>query len=363
MRYFIFLFATLFISSVSVHAAEPQSGQQLNATDKPQVSKRGTQNAEAYALYLKGRSYLDRETLSNLKTAVSYFNQAIAKDSGYALAYSGLARVYALLPDYGDSPVEDHPKAMALARKALELEPTLSEPHLVLGGQMMFQDWDIAGGVVEFKKAVELDPNNGRVHIRYALNISIVGGMEQEALAEANRAHQLDPRSPAISLMMGTVYMNARRFDEAVTVCKRLADENPTNADAHDCLANAYWGKHMYSQVIEEYKSEEKLSHDESNAALIEGFRLAGWQGALTKHIEVLKAQRKADPSSAYGSAYKIAYSYAQMGDKDQAFQWLNTAYHEHDEGLMGLKTDFGVDPIRSDPRFAELERKVGLPQ
>jgi len=363
MRYFICFFAALVISAASVQAMEPQNGEQRNSSEKLQVSKQGTQNPEAYAFYLKGRSCLDKESLSNLKTAVSYFNQAIAKDSGYALAYSGLARAYALLPDYGDSPVEDHPKAMAFARKALELDPTLSEPHLVLGGQMMFQDWDIAGGVAEFKKGVQLDPNNARVHSRYALNISIVGGMEQEALAEANRAHQLDPRSSAIRLVMGTVYMNARRFDDAVIVCKKLADDNPTNAEAHDCLANAYWGKQMYSQVIEEYKTEEQLSHDEGNAALIEGFRLGGWQGALTKYIEVLKAQRKTEPSSAYGSAYKIAYSYAQLGDKDQALQWLNTAYQEHDEGLMGLKTDFGIDPLRSDPRFAELVRKVGLPQ
>jgi tetratricopeptide (TPR) repeat protein len=366
MRYFTCLLVTLCISAITFFTADA-NGQQTNPPEKQQASKQGTQNPEAYELYLKGRSYLDNETLSNLKIAVTYFNQAIAKDPGYALAYSGLARVYSFLPDYGDSPVEDHPKAMAAARKALELDPTLSEPHLVLGGQMMFQEWHIAGGVAEFKKAVELDPNNAQVHYRYALNISIVGGMEQEALAEANRAHQLDPQSPEVIYVLGFVHNSARRFDEAIAVCKKLANEKPTYARAHDCLADAYWGKHMYPQVLEEKKAYDQLSGDREDsqvtAAMEEGFRSAGWNGALTKYTEVLKTQRKTQPSSAYGTAFLIAALYAELGDKDQAFQWLNTAYQEHDEGLMGLKTDFTLDSLRSDPRFAELVRRVGLPQ
>jgi len=366
MRHFTCLLVALCISASTLFAADP-NGQQLSTSEKQQVSKQSTQNPEAYALYLKGRSYLDKQTLSDLKTAVSYFNQAIAKDPAYALAYSGLARTYAFLPDYGDSPVEDHPKAMAFAGKALELDPTLSEPHLVLGGQIMFQDWDIAGGVTEFKKAIELDPNNAQVHDRYAFNISIVGGMEQEALAEINRAHQLDPLSPDISYDLGFIHIYARRFDEAIAVCKKLANENPTYAGAHDCLAEAYWEKRMYSQSLEEFKIEIQLSGDRSESerasGMEQGFRSGGWKGALRKSIETLQAQRETQPSSAYGSACRIANAYAELGDKDQAFRWLNTAYQEHDEGLMGLKTDYYLDPVRSDPRFAELVRKVGLPQ
>jgi adenylate cyclase len=362
MRYFTCLFVGLYVCASVLHAEEPDNGQ-LSTSDK-QV---GTQNPEAYELYLKGRSYWNKRTLSDLKTAVSYFNQVITKYPGYALAYAGLAHVYAVLPDVGDSPVEDYPKALALARKALELDPTLSEPHLVLGGQMMFQGWDIAGGVAEFKKAVELDPNNAGVHDAYALNISIVGGMEQEALAEINRAHQLDPLSQDISYDLGLIHIYARQYDEAIAVCKKLANDNPTYAGAHDCLVTAYWGKRMYPQVIEEWKAYGKLSGERGDsdyaAALEQGFRSGGWQGALTKYIETLKVQRKTQPSSAYGSAYTIAEAYAEMGDKDQAFRWLNIAYREHDEGLMGLKTDYRVDPIRSDSRFAELVRKVGLPQ
>jgi hypothetical protein len=142
-----------------------------------------------------------------------------------------------------------------------------------------------------------------------------------------------------------------------------VANENPTFAMAHECLAYAYWGKKMYPQVIEEWKTYGKLSGDPSDSeyasAVEQGFRSGGWKGALRKGIEASLAQRK----TGYSSAYTIATMYSELGEKDQAFQWLNTAYQERDLYLLGLKTDFTLDPIRSDPRFAELVRKVGLPQ
>jgi len=362
MRYFTCLLVALCISASTLCAADP-SGQQLSTSEKQQVSKQGTQNPEAYALYLKGRSYWAKRTRADLETAVSYFNQAVAKDPGYAMAYAGLADCYAILPDYGPSPSEDIPKAKAAALKAIELDPTLARAYVNLGGIKMGHEWDFAGGEAEFKKALELDPNDTHAHERYADNLGVLGGREQEALAEINRAHQLDPLSPAISVEIGTVYIDARRFDEAIDVCKKVANENPTYAGAHDCLASAYWGKHMYPQVIEEQKVYGRLSGDEDDSdyasVMEEGFRSGGWPGALTKSIEALLAQRK----TGYSSAYTIATMYAQLGDKEQAFRWLNTALQEHAEGVMGLKTDFLLDPLRSDPRFVELVRKVGLPQ
>ena len=359
MSNFTCLLVALCISASTLYAADP-NGQQLNTSEKQQADKQGTQNPEAYELYLKGRSYWAKRTREDLETAVSYFNQAIAKDPGYALAYAGLADCYAMLPVYGAS-AEDIPKAKAAALKAIELDPTLSRPYVNLGGMKMAH-WDFAGGEAEFKKALELDPNDSHAHQRYADNLDLLGGREQDALAEINRAHQLDPQSLAISVDVGNVYAFARRFDEAIVACKKVANEHPTFADAHTCLANAYWGKKMYPQVIEEWRAYAKLTGERSDsdyaAALEQGFRSGGWQGALSKSIETLKAQRKAG----YSVTYIIADAYAELGDKDQAFQWLNTAFQEHDEGLMGLKTDFTLDPIRSDPRFVELVRKVGLP-
>jgi len=226
----------------------------------------------------------------------------------------------------------------------------------------MRNDWDFAGGEAEFKKALELDPNDATAHQWYAENLAMIGGREQEALAEANRAHQLDPLSPIISYEIGNVHILARQYDEAIAVCKKLANENPTFAMSHNCLAYGYWGKRMYPQVIEEWKTYGWLSGDrnESNFAsgMEQGFHSAGWKGALTKAIQVRQTQRK----TGYFSAYNIATLYADLGDKDQAFRWLSTAYQERDAGPVSLKTDFLLDPLRSDPRFAELMRKVGLP-
>jgi len=334
----------------------------LSTSERQLVAKQGTQNPEAYELYLKGRYYWNKRTLPDFDTAISYFNQAIAKDPGYALAYSGLADAYAVLPAYGIHPSESVPKSNAAARKALELDPTLARPHAVLGSKEMNNDWDFAGGRAEFKKAFELDPNDASSHQWYAELIGNIGGREQEALAEVNRAHQLDPLSPIISWEVGNVHILARQYDEAIVTCKKLAKENPTFAVAHRCLAEAYWGKRMYPETIEEEKVYGQLSgnrkESEFASAMEQGFRSAGWKGALTKGIEIRQAQRR----TGYSSAFDIAALYADLGDKDQAFRWLNTACEEHDWSLTGLKTDFALDPIRSDPRFAQLVRKVGLP-
>ena len=337
----------------------------LSVSEKQQITKQGTQNPEAYELYLKGRYSWNKRTAPDLAAAISFYNQAIAKDPGYALAFSGLAEAYALLPVYGGDypPSENIPKSNAAARRALELDAALAHPHAVLGDNEIAYDWDFAGGEAEYKKALELDPNDATAHEFYADHIGMIGGREQEALAEINRAHQLDPMSPIISTMVGVVHNLAREYDEAIAVCKKVANENPTFATVHSCLAQAYWGKRMYPEVIEEWKANAQLSGDRAESdfasALEQGFHSGGWKGALTNGIEVLLAQRK----TGYVSAYLIATLYAELRDKDQAFRWLSIAYQDRDSALVGLKTDFALDPIRSDPRFAELVRKVGLPQ
>jgi len=335
----------------------------LTTLERQQVTKQGTQNPEAYELYLKGRYAWNKRTPSDLATAISYFNQAIAKDPGYALAYSGLADAYSVLPDFGGISSENIPKSNAAARKALELDATLARPHAVLGTNQYAYDWDFAGGEAEFKKAFELDPNDATAHQWYSEELDMFGGRQQEALAEANRAHQLDPLSPIIAVEVGLVYISMRQYDEAIIVCEKLSNENPTFADGHRCLALAYWAKRVYPQVIEEWKTYGQLSGDRNEsafaAALEQGFRSAGWKSALTKAIEIRQAQRK----TGYSSPYQIATLYADLDDKGQAFKWLNTAYLERDVGLVGVNTDFLLDALHSDPRFADLVRKMGLPQ
>jgi TolB-like protein/Tfp pilus assembly protein PilF len=335
----------------------------ISATEKQQVTRQGTQNPEAYQFYLKGRYAWNKRTAADLVTAISYFNQAIANDPGYALAYSGLADAYSVLPRYGGPPTENYPKSNAAARRALELDPTLARAHAVLGGNEMQYDWDFAGGEAEFKKAWELDPNYATAHQWYAENIGMIGGRDQEAIAEINRAQQLDPLSPIIAVEVGYVHNVVRQYDEGIAICKKIANENPKFVQAHFCLAYGYWAKRMYPQVVEERKSLAQLSGDPNElnfaSALDQGFRSAGWKGALIKGIEARQAQRK----NGYYSAFAIAALYADLGDKDRAFQWLNTACLERDGELTALKTEFSLAPLHSDPRFAELVRKVGLPQ
>jgi tetratricopeptide (TPR) repeat protein len=227
----------------------------------------------------------------------------------------------------------------------------------------MEYEWDFAGGEAEYKKSFQLDPNDSTAHHWYALDLSLIGGREQEALAEINRAHQLDPLSAVISATVGEVHINARQYDEAIAICKKVADENKVYGDVQKTLAQAHWGKRMYPQVIEEWKVFGQLSGDRNEsdfaAALELGFRSAGWKGALSKAIETRLVQRK----TAYISAYDIGALYADLGDKDQAFRWLNTAYQEHSPEMVGLRTDFLLDSLRSDPRFAELVQRVGLPE
>ena len=258
-------------------------------------------------------------------------------------------------------------KSSAAAGKALELDPSLASAHAVLANIKMGYDWDFADGKAEFKKALELDPSDATTHQWYSNSLGMIGGNEQEALAEANRAHQLDPLSPIMAFQVGNAYYLARRFDEAISICQKLVDEDPKFPSSHICLAFAYWGKHMYSQLIEEWKAYARLSGDknesEAAAALEQGFQSGGWKGALLKGIETLRAEREHGSSSLFTSSFMIACFYAPLDDKDQAFEWLNTAYQEHDRMLLCLKTFSQLDSLHSDPRFAELVRKVGLPQ
>ena len=194
-------------------------------------------------------------------------------------------------------------------------------------------------------------------------DIGRIGGREQEALTEAELAHQLDPLSPITSMVEGGIYIWARGYDQAIVTCKRLANENPTFAPAHLCLATAYWGKRMYLQVIEEFRTYDQLSGDrnesEFSSALEKGFHSGGWKAAETNAIQTLRARRK----TSYAPPFLIATLHADLGDNDQAFRWLNIAYQEHEWRLISLKTEFTFAPLRTDPRFAELIRKVGLPQ
>jgi serine/threonine protein kinase/TolB-like protein/tetratricopeptide (TPR) repeat protein len=337
----------------------------LTGTEKQQVTKQGTQNPEAYQLYVKGRYYWNKRTNADIKTAVSYFNQAIEKDPSYALAYSALADAYASLTSFGGDPDEVVPKANAAAEKALGLDPTLGHPYAVLGSNKTEYSWDFAGGEADYRKAIALDPGDATARQWFSLDLSSIGGRQQEALDEANRAYQLDPLSPIMGIAQAVAYASGRQFDKAIEVCKKIIADNPTFGRAYSVLGNAYWAEHKYPQAIQEWKTGAQLEGDKNSsevaAAFDVGYRSGGKVGALRKAIEVQLAQ--IETKSGYVSPYGVAYNYADLGDNEHAFEWLDTAYHQHDSGLLGIRTDLAFDSMRSDPRYAELVRKIGLPQ
>ncbi len=337
----------------------------MSGAEKQQVTKQGTQNAEAYQFYVKGRYYWNKRTTADLQTAISYFNQAIDKDTGYAQAYSGIADAYSALSTLGGDPKEIFAKAGAAGQKALELDPTMARPHADLGLAKMQYYWDFSGGEAEFRKAIEIDPSDATAHQWFSQSLSFVGGRAQESIEEGNRAHELDPLSPIIAHAQASNYFFDRQTEKAIEMLKNLSAENPAFGVAHWDLAWVYWSQKKYPQTIQEWTTAAQLMGDKNRAeyaaALDAGFRTGGWPGAAHKGIEVLAAQRKAGTN--YLAAYDIAQLYADVGEKDRAFQWLDTAYQDHCAWLSLLRIDPIMDPLRADPRYAELVRKIGLPQ
>ncbi len=338
----------------------------MSGAEKQQVTRQGTQNPEAYQLYVKGRYYWNKRTGADLKAAISYFNQAIDKDPGYAQAYAGLADVYVVMMAYGEGDPKDFfSKGAAAAAKALELDPTLARAHADLGLVKSQGNWDFAGGEAEFRKAIELDPSDATAHQWFSQSLSFMGGRAQESIAEANRADELDPLSAIISCALGDAYSFSHQFDRAIEQYQKVIAENPSFGAAHIDLSIAYFGAHKYVQVIEEYKTYAQLAGDKSYAelapAMEAAFRSGGWPAAAHKAIDVLIGQRKAGTN--HLASYTIADFYADTGDKEHAFEWLNIAYQEHNAYLIFLRTDPTFESLRSDRRYAELVHKVGFPQ
>jgi serine/threonine protein kinase len=334
----------------------------MSGTVKQQVTRQGTSSPEAYDLYLKGRYAWAKRTLPDIMAAVKYFNEAIAKDPNYALAYLGLADAWGSATAYGADQNESYSKSNAAARRALELDPSLSHAHAVLGANYVEKDWDFAGGEAEFRKAFQLDPNDATAHQWYAEDYANIGGREEEVRHEIDIAHALDPSSLIITEQVGMIRVWTQQYDQGLELCKKVAVDNPGFSRVHDCLAQAYEGKHMYAESIAEVKKYAELSGLKSMAAqaaaMEEGFKQGGWKAAMRKAAVVLTEQRQ-NGEAVLASA--IAGCYAEAGDKEAAFKWLDVGFREHDRDLIGLKTFPRFQSLRSDPRFAELVKKIGL--
>ncbi len=283
----------------------------------------------------------------------------MVKDPNYAIAWSGLADAYSSFSTYGGEQNESYSKANAAARQALALDPAMGHPHAVLGSDYIEHDWDFAGGEAEFEKAFQLDPNDPTARQWYAEDIVFVGGRDEKAIASIDRAHQLDPSSIIIDIERGYIRIMARRFDEGMKLEKQAAAQYPDFPRLHENLAIGYWGMKMYPETIAEFHTHAKLTGDPDLESIAqaeeEGYRRGGWKTAMRNAAAMTIEHKIADPTN-------IAQFFAEAGDQEAAFQWLNTALRERDRGLIQLKTDFRYDSLRSDPRFGDLVKKVGLP-
>ncbi len=332
----------------------------LSSAEQSRVGNLHTANGEAYELYLKGRFYWNKRTGESLMKSVDYFNQAIEKDPDYALAYVGLADAYNVIPFYSvGSPQECYPKAKEAARRALEIDDTLAEAHTAMASVLMDYDWNLSESNKEFERAIELNPNYPNAHHWYAReNLTIMGNFER-ALAEMRRAQELDPLSLIINANLGKAYFNARRYDEAIQQLRKTIEIDQTFFVAHHYLGSAYAMKGDYSDALSEYQKAHQLNESDPHVVALTGrlYAVTGRRAEALATIEQLKAMA----IQHYVPDYSVALVYAALGEKDQAFELLEKSYRDHTVDMLTLYYDPLIDNLRSDQRFADLQRRVGL--
>ena len=317
---------------------------------------------QVHESYLKGRYYFNQRTEEALNKSVSFFQEAISKDPSYALAYCGLADSYAMLGFRGGiSSKQTLSRAKAAALKAIELDDTLAEPHASLAFIAETHEWDWAAAEREYKRALELNPGDARAHHWYAGYLMYVGRFE-EGIAEEKRARDLDPLSLPVNNALAGRLLVAGRVDEALQELQKTLEMNPRFAPAHQTLGWAQLNRGKHQEAIREFREAVQLSGpDDSDFVLDLGFAyaLAGDRVEARKILAVLKKQH--EQALVPGS---IGILYGAMGERNEAFAWLEKAYQERDPELTYLKVPGRrFEPLRRDPRFQELVRRVGFPE
>jgi TolB-like protein/Flp pilus assembly protein TadD len=344
------------VRDVSARLSWSVSGEQ-----ERQVTKRYTENTEAYQLYLKGRYFWNKRTEESYEQAINSFRQAIAIDPNYALAYSGLADSYSFLSGQGiRSPREVFPLAKAAAQKAIELDDTLSEAHTSLAYVLLYYDWDWAGAEKEYRRAIELNPKYPTPHHGYGY-LLVSAGRNEEALAEITKAEELDPLSPLIITDHGEFYYFLRQPDQAIEQYRKALDLDPAFTRAHFLLARAYVLKGRCPEGIAEFQKALETSPRsiEMLGALGQGYAACGQRAEVQKVLTELRAREQQQ----YVSPHLLAAVHAALGERDAAFESLEQAYARRFGPLIYLRVNPIWDNLRDDPRFAVLLQKVGLAQ
>jgi TolB-like protein/Tfp pilus assembly protein PilF len=319
----------------------------LTGSDDRKLAKNYTSSPEAYQNYLRGNYYWNKRGKPNIDTAVGYYQQAIALDPNYALAYAGLAEAYA-------QPTQQPggmPKARDAALKALSLDNDLAEAHTALARVLGNYDFDFAGAERELKRALELNPNSGNAHARYAVLLASTGKFEA-AEAEHRRSLELEPVSIVFNGLYGSTLLFAHRYDDAIVQLNKALELDKDFFLTHSVLSTAYQLKGDRAECVEQrVQAVERSEHPEDAARIRESFSKGGWEGYLRQMIEVSRGLRQ--------PAYQSAVFYTALGEKDQAIAALNDSYQNHEAAMSAIKVDPLLDPLRDDPRFITLLNRI----
>ena len=328
----------------------------LTPSDQQRLGRSTPVNPDAYDAYLRGRYAQTTQSAESLKAGLVAFQQAIALDPTFAPAYAGLADAYSLLANYWAlSPGEAFPQAEAAARKALELDPSSPEAHTALAYPLHHYTWQWAAAEQEYRTAIALSPSYATAHLRYAEYLSSVGRHE-ESIAEMHRAMELDPLSLVYAGNLGRFLYQARRYDEAMEVLRKTLEVDPGRVYSRLHLAMCYEQKEMYVEAAEQLKQVRKSRGN--RPTFIEAHLLA----RMGHRAEALGLTKQFRQGTADSDWFWLAGVYAALNEKDQAFACLQKAYEKHDFFLVFLKVHPYMDPLRTDPRYAELAHRMGLP-
>ena len=330
----------------------------LTGSEEHVIAARPTENTEAHQLYLKGRFFWNKRTGNDLKKSIDYFQQAIAADPNYALAYAGVADGYVWLPGYTvGTPRDCYPKAAAAAKKALELDDTLAEARTSLALAFWLYNFDFSQAIREFQRAIELNPNYAIAHQQYGNNTLMALGRFDDSIAEGKRAVELDPLSLVINADLGTDYYYARRYDEAIAQVRKTLEMDPGFYIAHLGLGQMLDAKGAHDAAIVECQKARALNDDPAVLGVLA--RAHGLSGNKTEAEKILDQLKKLSQER-YVSAYSFALVYVGLGNKEEALRWLEQSYQDRAGSDIGyIRVDPLLDPLRGDPRFEALAEKI----
>jgi serine/threonine-protein kinase len=341
----------------------------LSSEEEKRLTRRYTENTEAYQLYLKGRYFWNKRTEEDLEKATEYFHQAIDKDGGNALAYSGLADAYFYRGYVFGSlpPKEAMPKANAAALQALKLDRNLGEAHTSMALVKLFYEWDFVGAEAEFKRAIELSPNYPTAHHFYAVLLWAAYLRMDEAIAEAKRGVELDPLSIPLNNIYASCLTYAGQYDQAIEQSRKTLEIDPNSGNAHRCLGEAYEAKGRGDEALSEHLKANVLDRADNKAiaALRKAYETGGLKQYDQKQSGLVIEAAKMNPPQTHTETYDLAKAYAQLGLKDEAFKLLDKVYEERSSMLVWLKAGHWkgeFDNLRSDPRYQPLLRRIGFP-